>query len=177
MNRILIPLDGSAFSAQIVPVVRQFFAPNTCELILYHIGTPTSGFVGAPPTPLGPDLLAPSYASATDIELAEHPIYDSQQEDSKIADLKDALEPSALELRGAGYSVNVEADLGPAGDAIVNRAQKGDIQLVAMTTHGRSGISRLLAGSVAEHVVQHVTIPVLLLHHAAITEGESKPSA
>jgi nucleotide-binding universal stress UspA family protein len=38
------------------------------------------------------------------------------------------------------------------------------IDLVAMTTHGRTGLRRVLLGSVAEHVLRHITVPVLLLH-------------
>jgi nucleotide-binding universal stress UspA family protein len=52
---------------------------------------------------------------------------------------------------------------GPAGDAIVERATALHADLVAMTTHGRSGLGRLLLGSVADHVVRHAPCPVLLV--------------
>ena len=60
-------------------------------------------------------------------------------------------------------------------EAIIERARAGDIDLVAMTTHGRSGISRLIFGSVAEQVLRHVTIPVLLVRPVA-GEGETSSS-
>lgn len=163
MNRILIPLDGSEFSAQILAVVRKFFVPDSCELILYRVVAPVEGFTGIPPYPAGPGISVPMYDTSMDLELAEHPIYASQQEDSDMSHIADDLEPLAQELRGAGYTVSVKADIGIPAEAIIERAHAGDIQLIALTTHGRSGISRLLFGSIAEQIVRHVSIPVLLL--------------
>lgn len=163
MNRILFPLDGSEFSTQILDAAKKFFAPGACELVLYHVGPRAEGFTGLPPRPAAAEVPVPMYQSKEDVELSHHPIYESQEEDSEIADLKDRLEPLAQSLRSEGYRVKVAGDLGNPAEAIIERANGGDIDVVAMTTHGRSGISRLLFGSVAEQVVRHVSVPVLLL--------------
>lgn len=173
MNQILIPLDGSEFSAQILDAVKKFFAPNASALVLYRVGAPAEGFTGTPPRPAAPGVNVAMYETGQDAELAHHPIYVSQEEDSRVSALADGLESLAQSLRAAGYSVTVEADLGNAAEAIVERARANDIDLIAMTTHGRSGISRLLFGSVAEQIVRHVTIPVLLLRPSASADGES----
>ncbi|MDP2327315.1 MAG: universal stress protein [Dehalococcoidia bacterium] len=56
---------------------------------------------------------------------------------------------------------------GRPGDVIVEYATAGGHDLVAMGTHGRSGLRRTIMGSVAEHVVRHlIGIPVLLIHPA-----------
>jgi len=56
---------------------------------------------------------------------------------------------------------------GRPGDVIVEYATSGGYDLVAMGTHGRSGLRRTIMGSVAEHVVRHLHgIPVLLVHPA-----------
>jgi nucleotide-binding universal stress UspA family protein len=57
----------------------------------------------------------------------------------------------------------VEADLGVPAESIIERARGADIQLIALATHGRSGVSRLLMGSVAEQVIRHTPVPVLVV--------------
>lgn len=62
-----------------------------------------------------------------------------------------------------GVQVDVDAVVGPdVGSAIVGYAQERAVDLIAMATHGRSGISRLLQGSVAESVLRHTQVPMLL---------------
>lgn len=163
MHNILIPLDGSEFSGQIVEIVKTFLLPQDNSLVLYRVGGLTEGHLGLPPRPSGAGMDVPLYNSARDVELEQHPIYASQEADSHRAALLDELDSVAQSLRAAGYEVKTEADLGNPAEAIIERARGTDIALVAMTTHGRSGISRLLFGSVAEQVVRHVDVPVLLL--------------
>jgi nucleotide-binding universal stress UspA family protein len=172
MNRILIPLDGSEFSSQILGAVRRFFAPETSELVLYRVGAPPDGYTGLPPRPANPTMPVPMYETRMDVELAQHPIYSSQEADSRTSALADELEPLAQQLRSAGFTVTVEAVLGHAAEAIVGRSRAQDIALIAMTTHGRSGLSRLLFGSVAEQIVRHTEVPVLLLRPILQPEEE-----
>lgn len=163
MNSILIPLDGSEFSAQIVVAIKQFLSPQGNDLILYRVGVPTEGHLGLPPRPTGTGVDVPMYESGRDIEFSRHPIYASQEEDTLRSALLDELDVLAHTLRDAGYVTQVEVDFGNPAEAIVERARAQDIHLVAMTTHGRSGIGRLLFGSVAEQIMRHVDVPVLLL--------------
>jgi nucleotide-binding universal stress UspA family protein len=177
MNRILVALDGSDFSAQILGAVKKLFAPNMCELVLFHVGAEPEGFTGLPPRPAAIGVDVQMYETGQDAELAHHPVYGSQEVDSLLAALADQLEPVAQELRGAGFATTVEARLGDAAKSIVERSNAGDIDLIAMTTHGRSGLSRLLFGSVAEQVVRHVTIPVLVLRPSSESDTEIAPDA
>lgn len=177
MNRILIPLDGSEFSTQIIAGVKKLFAAGSCELVLYHVGATTEGHTGLPPRPAAAVVDLPMYESDKDLEFARHPIYESQEDDTRIDALKDELAPLAQELQGLGYQVKVEADLGHAADAIIERTRANDIDLIAMTTHGRSGITRLLFGSVAEQVVRHTSVPVLLIRPTPEPKQELAPDA
>ena len=177
MNRILVPLDGSDFSTQIVPGVKKLFPPGSCELVLYHVGAHHQGHTALPPHVASDQVDMQMYDSGSDYELARHPIYSSQADDTFLAEWKDGLEPLAESLRSAGYTVSTDADLGHAADAIIQRAHQDDIDLIAMTTHGRSGITRLLFGSVAEKVVQHTSVPVLLIRPSHQTEEELAPDA
>lgn len=171
MTRILVPLDGSDFSAQVLPALQKLFAAPNCELVLYTVGSPKEGFTAIPPRPSTTEMPVPFYDSAKELERTQHPIYESQETDSAVADLTDQLEGFARPLRDAGYKVATVGELGNPAEAIIERARGEGIDLVAMTTHGRSGINRLLFGSVAEQVVRHVSIPVLLVHPVA--QGEA----
>lgn len=175
MNRILIPLDGSEFSAQILGAVKKFFTADACELVLIHVGAPTEGHVGLPPRPAAAEVSVPMYETDKDVELMRHPIYETQEADSRLAALRDQFEAVVQELRSAGYRVTVEAHLGNAAEAIIERTRGGDIDLVAMTTHGRSRITRLLFGSVAEQVVRNTSLPVLILRPAQSNNAELAP--
>ena len=69
---------------------------------------------------------------------------------------------AATELPGMTVRTHVELDHHP-GQAILDFAGENDIELIAMGTHGRSGVAHLLAGSVAEQVIRHAKVPVLVV--------------
>lgn len=171
MNTILVPLDGSDFSAQVLAALRKFYTPQTTSLVFFTVGSRGEGHVGLPSRPASTEIPVPMYESQQDIELAKHPIYASQELDSLTSTLTDQFETQAQALRGEGYTVTVEADFGNPAEAIIERSRTGDIDLIAMTTHGRSGISRLIFGSVAEQVLRQAQVPVFLVRPVAAQGG------
>jgi nucleotide-binding universal stress UspA family protein len=64
---------------------------------------------------------------------------------------------------GEGLLVTHFTDYGPTADGIINCAKEFNADLIVIGTHNRSGIDRLLMGSVAEHVVRHSPVPVLVV--------------
>lgn len=73
-----------------------------------------------------------------------------------------------LEQRRASFGSDIVIDLKlvPGGDPaeqVVAYANANDVDLIAVTTHGRTGIKRLLLGSVAEGIIRHAAVPVLVL--------------
>jgi nucleotide-binding universal stress UspA family protein len=66
-----------------------------------------------------------------------------------------------------GIDVDTEQPEGRAAEAIVASARKHQADLIAMTTHGRSGLGRALLGSVADEVVRTAPCPVLLVRNVA----------
>ena len=76
---------------------------------------------------------------------------------------------------GAGVPVTTTLLSGPVVEALVTRAQAMGADLIVMTTHGRSGLSRLLFGSVAEGVVRRASIPVLLVRPPAPDRDPGPP--
>jgi nucleotide-binding universal stress UspA family protein len=79
--------------------------------------------------------------------------------------LVERLEALAAPLREERRSIDVAAIPGIPGEVIVQQAQERHADLVAMGTHGRSGVAHLLLGSTAERVVQHAPCPVLTVRH------------
>jgi nucleotide-binding universal stress UspA family protein len=167
-QRVLIPLDDSAFSRNILPHVQKFFVPERCEIILFRVArAPRGEATSAPPpvritTSAAGGYFSPSYAAAPDA--SPESLYGDQEWRRFAATLKGEFEPDQKALQKAGYTVNLAVHFGndPAKE-IVHFAEEEGIDLVAMATHGRTGLGRLLRGSVAEGVLHQLAIPVLLL--------------
>jgi len=78
-----------------------------------------------------------------------------------VAAIADSLKREVQEIDPAATS-EVVVD-SPTGDAILAAAQRRNIDLIVMGTHGRGGVRRILLGSVAEHVVRHAACPVVIV--------------
>jgi nucleotide-binding universal stress UspA family protein len=103
------------------------------------------------------------YETLRDVERASHPIYASQAWASKCASLADELVPVVHTLQEAGFAVSVAVRFGDPIEEIVRFVETEGVGLVAMATHGRTGLSRLVTGSVAEGVLHRLQVPVLLM--------------
>jgi nucleotide-binding universal stress UspA family protein len=98
-------------------------------------------------------------------EAARVPLADPTE--AQVAVVREAeayLDAVAERARAAGVA-NVETSVwyGRADDAIVEAARVRDIDLIVMSSHGRSGLGRLVFGSVAESVLRGTTTPILLI--------------
>jgi len=67
--------------------------------------------------------------------------------------------------RLAGFAVEYAVRFGDAAEEIIEEARESGADLIAMATHGRTGVSRLLLGSVAEAVLRRSEVPVVLVRH------------
>lgn len=106
-------------------------------------------------------VVAPHYIVRASDALAPH--IDSAGIEGERADAAAYLDRVAVSMRARGISTNtvVTTHELPAV-AILERAAEMDADMIAMTTHGRTGWERLAVGSVAESVLRHARIPVLL---------------
>ncbi|MBS3965939.1 MAG: universal stress protein [Truepera sp.] len=171
---ILIPLDGSDFSRAVLPLVQHLFPAQTFDLLLLRVGPVPEGVTGRPPRPVvaeNPQVL--TFDSDREAEYARHPIYANQAWEAAKAELKAELEPSARKLRQAGYQVRLEVRFGEPAQEIADLVEEESVALVALATHGRSGLSRLVLGSVAEKVLRSLRVPVLMVRPAR--EGAAEP--
>lgn len=161
--KVLIPLDGSGLSRQIVRHVQRLFRPADCELILLRVTDPPEGLIANPPRPVSAAWKMPLYESRQDVELAEHPTYASQVWENVRSAAEHDLLPDVRALKEAGYTVSVLVQSGDAARTIVDVAEREAVDLVAMATHGRTGLRRLVLGSVTESALHELAVPLLLI--------------
>lgn len=162
-NKVLIPLDGSAFGAQIADTIIEFLDPARHELILLRVMPRPQGMTARPPRPVSVDAWQPEYESDRELTRAMHPIYASQALEAEVLSATDTLAPVRRRLEANGFSVHTSVVVGEPRREIERIIREDNIDLVAMTTHGRTGLMHLLMGSVAEHVLRFGGAPVLML--------------
>lgn len=169
-TRLLVPTDGSALSLRIIPTLERFLPPDQAELILLRISPPAQDR-GAAQAALLHDRWGTSAAidrmTYRDFDLGEHPIYASQIESNLRVELASELQPIVQELHEHGYQVESLVEFGDPAEAILAAAQQYHADLIAMSTHGRTGLKRQLFGSVTEDVLRHTALPVLVIHPSA----------
>src|SRR5690349_11911497 len=170
-TKVLIALDGSAWSRQILTPIRRLLSPAAHELVLLRLAEPPTGIVSVPPRPISAGWISTMYENRRDLEYSLHPIYDSQQEGNERAALEMTLLPDQQLLQRDGYSVTSLVRFGDPAEEIADLARCAHVDIVAMATHGQTGLRHLLIDSVAEQVLRELTIPVLLIRPTDRTEG------
>ena len=143
-NRVLIPIDNSGFSQQILPIVQKHFDPPQTELLLLHVEADQEAL----------------HIERRGTESLD--IFTDEAEYAVRSQFADSMRQTVQQLKAAGFQVETDVAFGKPAPAIEARVAREPFDLIAMTTHGRTGIERLLQGSVAEQIMHHVTIPVLL---------------
>src|SRR5271157_2344748 len=134
--KILMGIDGSKFSEDVLrAIVKQFRTENT-EVRVLHVLQPSAP---APPQ------MAPGYA----------PELDDQKKPAR-----ELVERIASELRCGGFKVDTAVEVGDIRERIIDAAEDWDADLIVVGSHGRSGIPRFLLGSVAEFVARHAKCSV-----------------
>jgi len=161
-NKVLIPLNQSELSQEILPYVEKFISAEANELILFFVTRPPSGAGFGEP-----DLAAGYVPRPGDKPVMPtlHPIYESQQEDSIIAHVEAELMSVTSRLRDAGYQVSlvVGFDKDPV-EAILSEIRNSNIDLVAMSTRAHVGVTRFFFRNIADILALKAKIPVLLTH-------------
>jgi len=169
--QVLIPLDGSAFSRQVVPYVLQVLHPDVHALTLLRVTDAPEGHVPMPSRPLVLDGWIIGEESPSD----EPPIFQSQMVAGAVANLEEELLVDARALAEAGFEVHAVVRFGHAAEEIVDLVREQGFLLVVMATHGRSGVERVVLGSVAGAVLRHLHVPVMMVRPVPEVAGETLP--
>ena len=148
-NKILVCFDGSELAEKILPYAVEEAVRFDSDLVLfrvisepYIIGLALPGMPGIP-------------INAPNTEKLE--IEEVQEAKEYLKSIADKLQ-TEKNLR-----VSYDSVIGTPGPAIIEYCEKQKIELIAMVTHGRSGPGRVILGSIAEYVIRHSTLPILLM--------------
>lgn len=165
LRKILVPLDGSELAESVLPYVEEIcHRCEPVEVILLQVVPPPAGRSGTVYRALDDDFPTVRLPdSEADVATARHPIYREQELASARADVEASLERAIKRLCEGEAITRVAVVFGRPAEGIVDYAQREGVDLIAMSTHGRSGLSRWLFGSVADKVLHGTHIPILLV--------------
>lgn len=139
-RKILVPLDGSKVAEGVLPHAKALAYSEGAELILLTVGAnPTLDFVFSDPG------------------LAQSAVQEQEERSKKyISEIE-------KQLKSAGFKTSSLLRVGSVADVILGVAEELQVDVIAMSTHGRTGPARWLLGSIAERVVHSSKVPVLLI--------------
>jgi nucleotide-binding universal stress UspA family protein len=173
-RKVLIPLDGSAWSRQVLPRVIPLLNPAEYQIVLFQAGDEPE-VVGI--EPVVPQLVSstflPAYRVEQEARARRQMVYASQVWERTQSALEAELENDAQALRDAGFNVSVTVRFGDPAEEIVEYARYPGVDMIVMATHGRTGLMRFVLGSVAEQVIRNVHIPVMLIRPNDRAEAEA----
>jgi nucleotide-binding universal stress UspA family protein len=134
-KKIVVPLDGSSLSEEILDDVAPLAREAGATLHLVNV--------------------AEAFVAGAAMEFAYTAV--------TLPDMSPYLELIRKRLAGTGLNVETEALIGPSAHSIVRYAADIGAGLIALTTHGRSGLRRVIMGSVAEQIFRTAPCPILVL--------------
>ena len=162
---VLVTLDGSPLSEAVLPVVAGLVAGTDAVVTLLTIGELPSATVEARTESAQPYIFLASSAPAVRFASAAPKYVETKAQaiERREEELSAYLEQKAEPLRKLGVQVNTIVQFGNPAERIVSQAQRPEIDLIAMATHGRSGLRTVIFGSVAGRVLYSGVRPVLLV--------------
>jgi nucleotide-binding universal stress UspA family protein len=141
-HSILVPLDGSKRAEVILPYVEDMALRYQAKVI----------FIGV--------------VEMEAVVVSVEPIYtqiDEEIYEQRVAQVKAYLEAQCGEFREKGITAKCEVGHGPVVESIINASERENVDLIAMVSHGRTGLARAFYGSVAAGVLHRVERPLLVI--------------
>jgi len=140
-KKILVPLDGSELAKKALDHADKLAEAFDAEIILLQV-VPFMPIYGAP------ELVTPFVVDEKQKEVVE----------GYLTNL-------AEELKKRGFNVTAKVKTGmQVAEEIIDFAKESGVDLIVMSTHGHSGITRWVLGSVAHKVLTRAETPILLVH-------------
>jgi nucleotide-binding universal stress UspA family protein len=148
--QVLVPLDGSELSEGVLSYLVPLAKSLDWTLVLFWVAS-------------WPPQAIPIQGALIPIGFLDHP----------EIDMTDYLDRRAKELKEAGVKTDVRFYFGDQRRSIVAFAEEAGLDLVAMSTHGRNSLGRLMLGSISEYVLSHTTLPVLAIRPSQVPPDTS----
>lgn len=145
-RKILVPLDGSKLAECVLPhVVNLVKERRAREIVLVQVVEPIS-------IPYGRKI-----SEVTSVEQLEaFAIRKRREAEEYLKKIENRLTRSGIRAKSIVAS-------GKAAEVIVDLVDREKVDLVMIATHGRSGVSRLVWGSVADRIIRSVRVPLLVI--------------
>jgi universal stress protein A len=140
---ILVPHDFSSCANHAAALARDVAQVHGARLVLLHVTEMPLG--------LGPETVIVPDEGGAPIKVRDYALRSAQ----------DHLDDLAARLRKEQIDVTTIAVMGHIIDEILETAGEEKADLIVMGTHGRTGLSHLVAGSIAEKIVRNAPVPVL----------------
>ena len=140
-QRILVPLDGSALAEQVLPSATSIAQSLVAEMILFRV----------PIVYASGSLMGEWY-------MPLEGVFETANQDAQAY-----LNRVASHPKEQGVNVSTAMRMGAVAESIIEYAETNQIDLIAMCTHGRTGLARWTLGSVADRVLRAGSIPILLV--------------
>lgn len=141
-SKILVPLDGSKRAEAILPYVESLARCYGAKVVFLGVVEPMPVIV--------------PYDGM-------YPQFDQQAHRQLIDEMETYLAARRGEFREKGIEAKMELGHGPVVEEIIAAAEREEVDLIAMASHGRTGLSRVFYGSVAAGVLHRVNRPLLLI--------------
>jgi nucleotide-binding universal stress UspA family protein len=160
-TKIMVPLDGSELAECVLPHVEAFISGCQVKTIVFvRVIDPT------------PMAVRGSYVtSKEDLERIEASTK-RVEEERKLA-AAEYLRQVVSQLKQERVELETEVIIGKAADSLVDYTEGNNIDLILIATHGRSGVSRWVRGSIADRILRAAEVPILMVR-APGTFRESK---
>lgn len=149
LKHILIPLDGSDLAEQALEKAYDVL-PSGGKITLINVIEPLVDYAYA----MGEVPVFMVKTNAGREMIADEPGY---------KEAEDYLKRIGLRLKAKGYCVSTAIDVGDPAICIVDRARLQGVDAIVMSTHGRTGLSRLLFGSVTQAVISRMPCPTFIV--------------
>ncbi|MEJ2205339.1 MAG: universal stress protein [Gemmatimonadota bacterium] len=146
LQSLLVPLDGSEFSERTLPLARGLAKATGASLHLAHV------HVSHPPD----HFLSNTQFHYEGLDMEEYDARHKREERNYLAEWESRLARDA--------TVDSALLEGQVAEEIAEYAQRIGADMVLMTTHGHTGVSRMWLGSVADALVRQTTLPLLVIH-------------
>lgn len=139
---IIVPLDGSKRAESILPHAESLALKYQAKIILLQV-------------------VEPNVAMVTPYDMV--PYYDPKETELFISEARNYLAGKEGELKALGIQVKSIVDSGPVVSVILAIAEREKADLIAMASHGRTGLGRVFYGSVAAGILHKADRPLLLV--------------
>ena len=154
LKNVVVPLDGSALSELAIPHAISVAGALSASITVLRI-TPTEDHYRQQLNMVTPEMsTVPDFDMADPDELAAE---DAEETTTYLEDVRNRMRIDHAHGVGTEHLVNDNI-----AQAIIERATQ-QTSLVVMTTHGRSGVGRMVLGSVTDRVIRHSNLPVLVI--------------